>query len=139
MPSPIRVRNARGELIEPAAVSASDAKNGFGRILARVAADGGVTITRRNEPIAVVIPVEAYARLAAAEADMLGTLAAEFDALLDRMQAPGMAEAMQRAFDLPAEDLGAAAVGAAAAKPAAQRLLAAPGPKRAAKQRAARG
>ncbi len=139
MPSPIRVRNARGELIEPASVSASDAKNGFGRILARVAADGGVTITRRNEPIAVVIPVDAYARLAGAEADLLGTLAAEFDALLDRMQAPGMAEAMQRAFDLPAEDLGAAAVGAAAAKPAAQRLLAAPGPKRAAKQRAARG
>jgi prevent-host-death family protein len=139
MPSPIRVRNARGELIEAAAVSASDAKNGFGRILARVATDGGVTITRRNEPIAVVIPVEAYARLAGAEAGMLDTLAAEFDALLERMQAPGMADAMQRAFDMPPDDLGAAAVRAVAAKPAARRLRGAPGPGRAAKQRAARG
>jgi hypothetical protein len=38
MPNPLRVRNARGELIEPVEVSASDAKNGFGRILERVAA-----------------------------------------------------------------------------------------------------
>ena len=100
MANPIRFRNARGELIEPAEVSASDAKNGFGRILERVARDGGVTITRRNAPVAVVIPVATYARLAGAEDGALDTLAAEFDALLDRMQAPGVAAAMQRAFDM---------------------------------------
>ena len=64
MPTPLRVRNPRGEMIEPPEVSASDAKNGFGRILERVAREGGVTITRRHEPIAVVIPVETYRRLA---------------------------------------------------------------------------
>ena len=110
MPNPIRIRNTRGELIEATEVSASDAKNSFGRILDRVAKDGGVTITRRREPFAVVIPVATYARLAGAEAGILDTLSAEFDALLERMQAPGMANAMQRAFDMSPKELGRAAV-----------------------------
>jgi prevent-host-death family protein len=116
MPIPIRVRNARGELIEAPTVSASNAKNGFGRVLDLVAKDGGVTITRRREPFAVVIPIETYARLAGAQADVLNTLSADFDALLERMQAPGANEAMQRAFDMTPEQLGRAAVRAAAAE-----------------------
>ncbi len=72
-------------MIEPPKVSASDARNGFGRILERVARECRVTITRRHEPVAVVIPIETNRRLAAAE----------FDALLARMQAPGVCEAMQ--------------------------------------------
>jgi len=110
MTTSIRVRNARGELVIPSEVSASDAKNTFGQILERVTKDGGVTITRRSEPVAVVIPFETYARLAGTEAGVLSTLSAEFDALLERMQAPGMADAMQRAFDLAPADLGRAAV-----------------------------
>ncbi len=113
MPTPIRVPNPRGEMVEPPEVSASDAKNGFGRILERVAREGGVTITRRHEPVAVVIPVETYRRLAAAEAGSLETLSAEFDALLARMQAPGVGEAMERAFEMLPEELGRAAVDAA--------------------------
>jgi prevent-host-death family protein len=101
-------------MIEPLEVSASDAKNGFGRVLEYVARDGGVTITRRRTPVAVVIPVETYARLAAAEANSLDTLTAEFDALLGRLQAPGAAAAMQRAFELAPGDLGEAAVRGAA-------------------------
>jgi prevent-host-death family protein len=115
MATPLRVRNARGELVEPLEVSASDAKNGFGRILERVARDGGVTITRRHAPCAMVIPIETYTRLTAAEAATLDTLSAEFDALLERMQAPGMADAMQRAFEMAPADLGRAAARAAAA------------------------
>jgi hypothetical protein len=42
MPTPIRVPNPRGEMIEPPEISASDAKNGFGRILERAAREGGV-------------------------------------------------------------------------------------------------
>ena len=113
MPTPIRVPNPRGEMIEPPEVSASDAKNGFGRILERVAREGGVTITRRHEPVAVVIPIETYRRLAAAKAGSLETLSAEFDALLARMQAPGVGEAMERAFEMMPEELGRAAVDAA--------------------------
>jgi hypothetical protein len=35
-------------MIEPPEVPASDAKNGFGRILERVAREGGVTINRHH-------------------------------------------------------------------------------------------
>lgn len=106
----IRVRNARGELIVPTKVSASDAKNAFGRILERVTKDGGVTITRRRQPFAVVLPIEAYAQLAHADAGSLDTLSNEFDALLERMQAPKVAAAMQRAFDMPTKELSRAAL-----------------------------
>lgn len=139
MPKPIRIRNARGELFEAAEVSASDAKNSFGRILERVAKDGGVIITRRREPVAVVIPVETYARLAGTEAGILNTLSAEFDALLERMQAPGVATAMQRAFDMEPRDLGRAAVGAVAGNAAPRRAKAALHRRRAVKSRARRG
>lgn len=117
MPTRVRVPNPRGEMIEPPEVSASDAKNGFGRILERVAREGGVTITRRHEPVAVVIPIETYRRLAAAEAEAgsLETRSAEFDALLARMQALGVGEAMQRAFEMMPEELGRATVDAAIA------------------------
>lgn len=102
-------------MVEPADVSASDAKNGFGRILERVAREGGVTITWRHEPVTLVIPIETYRRLAAAEPGSLETLSAEFYALLERMQAPGVGNAMQRAFEMAPQELGAAAVGAATA------------------------
>jgi prevent-host-death family protein len=104
----VRVRNLRGELVESPEVSASDAKN-VGRILDYVATAGGVTITRRRTPLAVVIPIETYTRLLAAEENALGTLTSEFDALLARMQQPGMSEAMERAFAMSPAQLGAAA------------------------------
>lgn len=112
MGHPVRVRNLRGELVDSPEVSASDAKN-VGRILDYVATAGGVTITRRRTPLAVVIPIETYTRLLAAEENTLDTLTSEFDALLARMQQPGMAEAMERAFAMSPAQLGAAAVGQA--------------------------
>ena len=109
MAHPIRVRNVRGELVDSPQVSASDAKN-VGRILDYVATAGGVTITRRRTPLAVVIPIETYTRLLAAEEGALDTLTSEFDALLERMQQPGMADAMERAFRMSPSQLGDAAV-----------------------------
>ena len=105
----IRIRNARGELVEPAKISSSDAKNRFGKILERVTEEGGVAITLRNEPKFVVISVETYQRLARADSRSLNTLTDEFDALLDRMQEPGSRAAMERAFSMTAEELGQAA------------------------------
>ena len=96
-------------LVDSPQVSASDAKN-VGRILDVVATEGGVTITRRRTPLAVVIPVETYTRLLAAEVGALDSLTSEFDALLARMQQPGMADAMERAFRMSSGELGAAAV-----------------------------
>ena len=107
--SAIRIRNARGELVEPARVSSSDAKNRFGRILERVTKEGGVAITLRNEPRFVVISVETYQRMARADSRSLNTLTDEFDALLDRMQDPGVRTAMERAFSMTPEELGHAA------------------------------
>ncbi len=114
MSAAIRIRNPRGELVEPAHFSASDAKNGFGRILDQVVKEGGVAITKRNEPFAVVISIETYQRLAGAEARTLDTLSEEFDALLGNMQEPGAAATMQKAFDMTPEELGRAAVRQAA-------------------------
>jgi antitoxin Phd len=105
----IRIRNARGELVEPTRISSSDAKNRFGKILERVTAEGGVAITLRNEPRFVVISVETYRRLAQADSRSLNPLTDEFDALLDRMQEPGSRAAMERAFSMTAEELGQAA------------------------------
>ena len=107
--SAIRIRNARGELVEPAKISSSDAKNGFGRILERVTKEGGVAITLRNEPKFMVISVETYQRMAHADSRSLNTLTDEFDALLDRMQEPGVRAAMERAFSMTPEQLGHAA------------------------------
>lgn len=107
--SAIRVRNARGELVEPARISSTDAKNRFGKILERVTEDGGVAITLRNEPKFVVISVDTYQRLARADSRSLDTLTGEFDALLDRMQEPGSRAAMERAFSMTPKELGQAA------------------------------
>lgn len=132
MSRPIRVRNARGELVDAASVSASDAKNRFGRILDRVATDGGVAITRRRQPIAVVIPVDAYVRLAGAEDGALNSLASEFDRVLERMQLPDAAAAMQRAFESTPAQLGRAAVRAQAGnESSAPAAAAGSGPRRA--------
>ena len=104
--SAIRIRNARGELVEAAKISSSDAKNGFGRILERVTKEGGVAITLRNEPKFVVISAETYQRMAQADSRSLNTLTEEFDALLDRMQEPGARAGMERAFSMTPEELG---------------------------------
>jgi antitoxin Phd len=125
-----RIRNARGELIQPTEVSASDAKNSFGRILDRVAKDGAVTITRRHEPLAVVIPIQTYLRLANAEERILDTLSAEFDAVLARMQMPGAAEAMQAAFTMAPSQLGRAAAKMAEHRDASPRRTKAPSRRR---------
>ncbi len=118
MPEVIRIRNRRGELVDAALVSASDAKNGFGRILDRVAREGAIAITKHDEPCAVLISLDEYRGLLAAEGRVLDSLSGEFDALFARMQEPGAAEAMQRAFALDSVQLGQAAVSAARANAA---------------------
>jgi antitoxin Phd len=95
-------------------VTASTAKNSFGRVLDRVAKEGRVAITKHDEPCAVLISIDEYRALVGVEAATLNTLADEFDALFDRMQKPGASAAMQRAFGLPAAALGRAALEQAA-------------------------
>jgi prevent-host-death family protein len=91
-------------------VSASDAKNGFGRLLDRVAKEGRLAITKHDEPCAMLISIAEYRVLAAAHEATLETLAGEFDALFERMQTPAAAAAMQKAFAMTPAELGRAAV-----------------------------
>ena len=127
MPAGIRrIRPRRDKLADAPQVSASVAKNSFGRILDRVAREGRLAITKHDEPCAVLISIEEYRALVGAEEVTLNTLSDEFDALFERMQAPGAAAAMQRAFALTPAQLGRAAVKAAAPptapRPAAKRV-----------------
>ena len=110
MSSASSVRSRRRALSVPSQVSASDAKNGFGRLLDRVAKEGRLAITKHDEPCAMLISIDEYRVLAAAQEATLETLAAEFDALFARMQTPAAAAAMQKAFAMTPAELGQAAV-----------------------------
>lgn len=116
MPATTQYRNHRGDLIEAQAFSASDAKNAFGRVLEAVERSGMVTITRHDEPRAVLLSMDEYRSLAGARQDSLEAMAGEFDAMLARMQALGAHDAMQSAFATPARRLGPVAVKGARGK-----------------------
>ena len=102
---------------EPIVVTATMVRTEFGRILDLVAEDRMVVITRYNTPCAVLIPVDTFDSSGEADAVMLDTLTAEFDALLDGMQTPEARAAADRAFYASAEELSRAAVEAAQQPP----------------------
>ena len=110
MSKPIAQRNPPTSPADATKVSASDAKNGFGSILDRVVRGDTVAITRHDRPVAMLISIEAYRALKPPPDAALQTLAAEFDAMYARMQQPGAAEAMQKAFAMTPAELGRAAV-----------------------------
>lgn len=106
-------RNSRGELRQPASVTASEAKGEFGRVLEIAALGGAVVITRHDAPKAVLISIEDFNALSDAAHVKLGTLDREFDALLDTMQTPHARQAMEKAFRTSGKAMGKAAVTAA--------------------------
>jgi antitoxin Phd len=106
-------RNRRGERIEPAAVTATDAKKQFARILESVLQGGAVVITKHDAPKAILLSVDEFSALTKSADSALDTLTAEFDALYARMQTPRARAAMQAAFAAPPPALGRAAVAGA--------------------------
>ncbi|MEO7762075.1 MAG: hypothetical protein ABIS68_09220 [Casimicrobiaceae bacterium] len=64
----------------------------------------------------MLVPIDQYRALVGAHDVSLDSLSGEFDALLERMQQPGAASAMQKAFALTPVELGRAAVREASAK-----------------------
>lgn len=102
--------NHRGESVEVAEFSATEAKNSFGRVLDTAFSQGMVAITKRDRPTAVVLSIDAYQALLDAQKQPLDSLSHEFDALLERMQAPGVRAALTDAFDASPQELGQAAV-----------------------------
>ena len=107
-------------------MTASEAKNGFGRVLDRVAKDGAVVITKHDRPDAVILSIEAYQSLAEPRSADVDALTAQFDALYERLQQPGTAAKIEAVFALSPAELGRIAVERASGsgkprKPAAKR------------------
>ena len=94
-------------------VTATEAKNDFGRILETALQGRTVIITRHNSPKAVLISVERFQDLEQSGRNQLDTLSAEFDLMLAQMQTAKARTAMKRAFHASPKQLGKAAVTAA--------------------------
>ncbi|HMI92437.1 MAG TPA: type II toxin-antitoxin system Phd/YefM family antitoxin [Polyangiales bacterium] len=91
-------------------VSATEAKNSFGMVLDKAIARGGVVITKHDEVRAVLLSRERYEALLANQQDPLADLSEEFDALVERMQAPKARTAGRALFKATGAELGRAAV-----------------------------
>jgi len=96
-----------------ARISATVAKNEFGRILERVIQGDTVVITKHDAPKAVLISIDEFDALSRANQARLDTLSVEFDALVARMQTPVARAGMKAAFNASPKQLGKAAVAAA--------------------------
>ena len=107
------LRDRRGNPIEESSVTATEAKNEFGRVLETVIQGGVVVITKHESPKAVLVGLDEFRALARARTSQLDTLRREFDALLARMQAPEARAGMRAAFDATPAELGRAAVAVA--------------------------
>jgi prevent-host-death family protein len=106
-------RNRRGDRVEAAQFTATDAKKQFARVLELVQQGGAVVITKHDAPRAILLSVDEFAALTGTTERALDTLTAEFDAMFARMQAPRGRAAMKAAFDAAPRELGRAAVAAA--------------------------
>ena len=117
MSQSLRFRNSQGELVDLQPVPATRFKNELAAMLEQAALGRPVAITRHDTPKAVLISYDEFRALMEARSPSLGALEAEFDAILDRMQAPAARAAMASAFDAPPEAIGRAARKAAAPVP----------------------
>jgi antitoxin Phd len=99
------------------AVTATNAKNEFGKVLEKVLRGDVMFITRHGSAKAVLMPVEQYRQYMSLKSSpevQLDELRQEFDELLERMQTLRSRTAMDRAFHATPKQLGRAAVRGAA-------------------------
>jgi prevent-host-death family protein len=94
-------------------ITATVAKNEFGRELEKVLHGGITVITKHDTPKAVLMSFEDFRQLSNAGRNKLDALTGEFDALLGRMQIPEARSRMRDAFGASPRQLGQAAVAAA--------------------------
>lgn len=106
-------RNPRGQQVSPELLSATDAKNEFGKVLDTVMQGGIVVVTKHDAPKAVIISIEHFNALSSGTRRSLDALTAEFDSLLEGMQTPAARAGMKAAFGASSKELGRAAVTAA--------------------------
>jgi len=91
-------------------VTATEAKNEFGRVLEKVIQGNTTFITRHGAAKAVLMPIEEYDALSGAAEIQLHSLTNEFDALLLRMQTSKARAAMKSAFNASPKQMGRAAL-----------------------------
>lgn len=108
----VTFRNRKGRDLRLTSFNATDAKNAFGRMLETALREGGIVITKHDNPKAVLLSWDEFEALASASSNQLTALAGEFDSLLARMQTPRARKGMQRAFDATPGQLGKVAVAA---------------------------
>jgi prevent-host-death family protein len=94
-------------------ITATVAKNEFGRELEKVLHGGITVITKHDAPKAVLMSFEDFRQLSNSGRTKLDSLSVEFDALLGRMQTPEARSGMRAAFGSSPRQLGQAAVAAA--------------------------
>lgn len=109
----VQFKNRQGEQVEADSLTATQAKNEFGRVLERVIRGEIVVITKHDAAKAVLMSMEEYQALACNPESQLNSLAAEFDASLEAMQTAKSRAGMRRAFRASPKQLGKAAVLAA--------------------------
>jgi antitoxin Phd len=103
-------RNRRGVQIDISSVTATYAKNEFGRVLETAIERGAVAITRHETAKAVLVGMDEFNSLVSSRDGDLNTLSDEFDALLSKMQTSNARKGMKGAFDASPADLGRAAL-----------------------------
>jgi prevent-host-death family protein len=101
-------RASLGAIVEE--VSATVAKNEFGRVLDVALSGGRVVVTKHDVPRAVLISAEEYAAMRGETEVDLDALEAEFDALIEAMQKPKARAATDALFTASPAALGKAAV-----------------------------
>jgi antitoxin Phd len=106
----------RSEQSKPASVTATEAKNGFGRILEKAIRGSVVVITKHDAPKAVLMSMDEFNALSRAPESKINALSAEFDSLLARMQGSVARNSMDAAFHASPKQLGEGAVAAVARK-----------------------
>ena len=92
-------------------LSSTNVQNRFGGVLDDLRSGGPIVVERHDRPTAVLMSVETYAQLLAnAHSGLqLDMLAADFDALVARMQSTRAAAGLMKAFSASPAQLAAAA------------------------------
>jgi antitoxin Phd len=106
------MRDERGRAVET--ITATQAKNAFGKVLDTALTRGVVAITKREKVHAVVLSMEAYGALVHRSSTILAGLESEFDTLVATMQTPAARAAGDALFAAKPAALGRTATKAAA-------------------------
>lgn len=91
-------------------IASTDVQNALGDVLRRVSGGERVFVTRYGRREAVILSTGDYAELIGEEKVDLEALEQRFNTMMERMQTPEQAAAIDALFDLSSEDLGEAAV-----------------------------